>query len=174
MAAFPRAETHRPRRAALLAAAVAGMMAFGGAGAWADEAAGRARAVGGATIEIAGQRLRLDGIAAPDGSWRCLSRKGRAYDCADIARETLASFLRGVEVACTPAGRDRCNRELATCRVRRADLGLQMVISGWAVADGPEGGRYKRAERSAQTRRQGLWRGRFERPADAPCPRTDD
>lgn len=159
-----------PGRRRLAAAILAGAACFVGPGASADDLSGRARTVDGATIEIAGRRLRIAGLASPDASWVCLSRKAHPYDCAGIARDTLDSFIRGVTVSCTPVGRDRCGRDLAVCRIRRADLGLQMLLAGWAVAADPDDAAYRRAQRSARSRRQGLWRGRFERPTDSPCP----
>lgn len=126
---------------------------------------GRARAIDGDTLEIAGVRVRLQGIDAPELSApACHRADGSPWDCAAWARETLARLLRGRTVRCTPQRSDRYGRLIARCEAGGQDLGAAMLRAGAAVAYLDHAADYAEAEKEALFAGRGLWAGSFERP----------
>ncbi len=125
------------------------------------EVRGAARVVDGDSLTVAGQRLRLGGIDAPEIGQIC-RREGGAYACGDDARRHLAGLIGGREILCSGTEHDRYDRLIATCRSGDLNLNRQMVRDGWAVAYGD----YRAEERAARAASHGLWRGAFERPRE--------
>jgi endonuclease YncB( thermonuclease family) len=128
--------------------------------------AGRAKVVDGDSLEIAGERIRLFGIDAPESRQRCQSVAGRPYACGRAATRALEAAIGGRSVSCTLLTQDRYNRDVALCTVGGRDLGETMVRAGHAVElTQYSGGRYTDAERAARDAKRGLWAGSFEYPA---------
>jgi endonuclease YncB( thermonuclease family) len=95
-------------------------------------AAQPARVIDGDTIDLAGERIRLWGIDAPEGSQVC-QRDGHPWQCGDDAAAALEALLDGEQVTCTEVDRDRYERTVATCTVGDQDIGAAMVRQGWAL-----------------------------------------
>ena len=123
---------------------------------------GAARAVDGDTIRLAGERIRLLGIDAPELEQTCKDARGADWPCGDLARREMAGLLAGATLSCVPAGHDVYGRLLARCSRGSDDLGATMVRAGLAVADGD----YWADQSAAQRHRIGIWAGTFERPAE--------
>lgn len=115
----------------------------------------------GDTLTLAGERIRLLGIDAPEYGQIC-SRDGEDYPCGRKARAALVELIGGRSVSCSGWERDRYGRLLASCRAGDTDVNRTMVATGWAVAYGDFG----EAEADARKRGAGLWAGEFERPRD--------
>ena len=127
---------------------------------------GRARALDGDSLEIAGARIRLFGIDAPEGRQECRDATDRPYPCGRAATRALAAALAGRTVACTAVDHDRYDRDVAICTVDGRDLGDIMVRAGHALDYAQHSrGRYAAAEREARDAGRGLWGGTFEQPA---------
>lgn len=127
---------------------------------------GRARVVDGDSLEIAGRRIRLFGIDAPELHQDCRTAAGRAYDCGGAARRALDDLIGGRAVTCTPVGASH-DRAVATCQANGRDLSEELVRSGHALELANfSRGRYSAAEREAREARRGLWAGNFEQPAE--------
>lgn len=127
----------------------------------AEGLAGLARIIDGDTLELAGRRLRLVGMDAPELDQIC-EAAGRAYRCGEVARDAMIGLAGRGAIACEVAGRDRYGRGLARCRAAGEDVGQAMVERGLAVAYGD----YVADEARARTLRLGLWAGTFDRPAE--------
>lgn len=131
------------------------------------EEAGTARLSGSAlvhdgdTLTLAGERLRLRGIDAPELSQTC-RRNGLEYACGRRAREALETLIAGRALSCSGRQRDRYERLLVTCTAGRVEINRAMVEQGWALAYGG----YAAAESRASARGVGLWAGPFERPQE--------
>jgi endonuclease YncB( thermonuclease family) len=129
------------------------------------EIAGSPRIVDGRTLEVAGQKVRLFGIDAPDLDQVC-RHGGRDYQCGKVARAALWDLVAGLEVSCTPEaeapGPD--GSIAASCTAGDRNLNESMVAAGWALADRDATERYVAAEADARKARQGLWKGEFEPP----------
>jgi endonuclease YncB( thermonuclease family) len=126
---------------------------------------GPARVVDGDSLEVAGHRIRLFGIDAPEGRQDCRDAQGRTYACGRDARTALASAIGGQSVSCTPVG-ESYNRDVSVCTANGRDLSEAQVRSGHALELRQHSrGRYTDAEREARNARRGLWAGDFERPS---------
>lgn len=131
-----------------------------------EPVSGRARVVDGDSLEIAGVRIRLAGIDAPERTQDCRDADGATYACGEAAARALAALVAGRSVSCTPDDVDRYNRDVAVCSAGGRDLAEALVREGHALAYAQRGrARYAEAERDARQARRGLWAGSFEQPA---------
>ena len=98
---------------------------------------GLARVVDGDSIEIAGARVRLEGIDAPELNQSCTDSRGQPWSCGRTAAQELRSHIAGRELRCEPSGRDRYDRMLAICVLPDgSDVNAWLVRQGWALASG--------------------------------------
>jgi endonuclease YncB( thermonuclease family) len=126
---------------------------------------GRVKVIDGDSIEIAGERLRLFGIDAPESRQECRDAAGESYACGRAAARALAAAIGGRAVTCTAVEHDQYRREIAICTVEGRDLGETMVRVGHALDYAQHSrGRYAAAEREAREAKRGLWAGTFEHP----------
>jgi endonuclease YncB( thermonuclease family) len=129
--------------------------------------AGAARVIDGDTLDVAGVRIRLDGIDAPESDQTCRGSSGADYACGSQASAVMGDLVHGRRVDCAPRGLDRYRRTLAICRTDAGELGAAMVSRGWAVDyTRYSGGRYHAEEAQARSVALGIWSGRFEMPWD--------
>ncbi len=118
---------------------------------------GPARVIDGDTLEVAGERIRLYGIDAPEKDQTC-SIDARTWACGIAAWGELVQITAGKEVACEPRDTDRYGRTVAACSVDGTDLGDWLVRNGWAVAYYLYSYEY---EHHAKSERLGVWAGEF-------------
>ncbi|MGD9613817.1 MAG: thermonuclease family protein [Alphaproteobacteria bacterium] len=126
---------------------------------------GPARVIDGDTIEVAGQRIRLYGIDAPEMGQPCTDPHG-TYDAGAEARRALHEITDGEMVTCQPLGRDRYGRTLAEVRNNRwGNVNATMVRAGWALDyETYSKGRYLEHQDEARAAKRGLWAGAFILP----------
>ena len=126
---------------------------------------GRARILDGQTLEVAGQRFRLQGIHAPALDQVC-HRVGKPYACGRVARAALWDLVGGLDVTCTPVANVSAvdGAVPAICLAGDTDLNEGMVESGWALADPAAGDSYGTREDAAREAGRGLWRSEFDLP----------
>ncbi len=123
------------------------------------ERRGQASVGDGDSLTLAGRRIRLVGIDAPELAQSC-RRDGADYACGRAARDALRALVGQHAVVCRGHETDRFGRLLAVCHAGDTELNRTMVEKGWAVSYGDYGG----AERRARAESRGLWAGQFERP----------
>jgi endonuclease YncB( thermonuclease family) len=123
---------------------------------------GRAHATDGDTIRIGENRLRLQGIDAPEMRQTC-TRAGKPYSCGETARDVLIGMILRQQVQCRSSGRDRYKRLLVRCTAGGRDINAAMVEQGWAVSYGRD---YEAEEARARRHSLGLWAGEFDRPQE--------
>lgn len=133
----------------------------------ADPIVGRASVVDGDTIEIHGQRIRLNGIDAPEARQMCTSSTGEAYRCGKVSADALDKFLaHSRPTKCIGTGKDRYRRIVANCsRLDGEDVAGWMVRNGYAF-DWPRysKGAFAAAQSSAKASGIGVWQGPSEAP----------
>ena len=127
---------------------------------------GTASVIDGDTIEIRGERIRLDAIDAPESSQLCLDADSKRYRCGQKSAFALADFIGRSVVSCDPKGRDRYKRVIAVCYKGETNLNAWMVSQGWAAAYRKYGIDYIAQEEEARLARRGIWVGTFEMPWD--------
>ena len=129
----------------------------------APEITGQATVIDGDTIEIHGQRIRLDGIDAPETRQLCRDAAGKDYRCGQRAALAIADWIGRRVVACEPTGRS-WGRIVAICRAGGEDLGLWIAGNGWGLPDPRYSQRYQPAVDRARAAGVGIWAGVFIEP----------
>lgn len=138
---------------------------------------GRAEITDGDSFEIGATGVRLFGVDAPEGRQSC-RRDGRDWACGNEAARKLRSLVGDRTVTCTKRDVDTYGRIVAVCRSGAADLGAEMVRSGFATAYRRYSSDYVDEENEARRARRGIWAGEFTNPEDyrhdAPAQRRND
>ena len=124
---------------------------------------GEALVIDGDTIEVAGERIRLHGIDAPEARQTCVIA-GERWRCGESATLALEHEVEGRRVTCKGRKRDRYGRIIAVCYSGENDLNAMMVRDGWALAYRRYAKDYVAEEMEAQNAFRGMWRGQFVPP----------
>ena len=122
------------------------------------------KVVDGDSLEINGDRIRLDGIDAPEFWQICRDENGRDYECGQEALAHLQNLIgkKETECNCLPHT-DKYHRRICECFVNDISLNRQMVSDGYARVY--RGEKYEADEEKAQKAKRGIWRGKNMRPA---------
>jgi len=146
----------------IAAGLVAGLLAGPVAAAEKEPIIGSAVALDGDTLFVAGQKVRLYGIDAPEMS---------DWPHGALSRSALDRLIESGDEMCTVHGHDRYRRAIATCRVGGRDLALVQLATGQAVTyrvylfgdkrprgvDEAQVQGYLAAERQAEQQSLGFW-----------------
>lgn len=140
-----------------------------------QDVTGRASVIDGDTVEIQGQRLRLNGIDAPESWQSCKDAAGKSYRCGKDAAFALADFLNSSQpITCLAVSKDRYRRTIADCfRADHEPVNGWLVRQGWAL-DWPRysKGEYVREQAEARRLKRGIWQGEFVMPCEARAERS--
>lgn len=128
---------------------------------------GRASVIDGDTVEIAGQRVRFNGIDAPESAQSCKDANGANYPCGRRSAEALDAWLTASRpLRCVFVEWDRYGRFVGDCaRTDGASVASWLVSSGHAM-DWP---RYSNAahaneQAAARVAHLGIWQGEVQPP----------
>jgi len=127
---------------------------------------GKPRVIDGDTLEIAGERIRLHGIDAPEFEQTCVA-DGKRWHCGLEAASALAFKIARGWVTCQGEDRDKYGRAIAICYaggVGGPELNAWLVSEGWALAYRRYSLDYVGEEATAREARRGMWRGEFVPP----------
>lgn len=132
-----------------------------------DEAAdstvlGPFHVIDGDTLSAGGERLRLQGMDAPELDQTCRDDRGRTWACGEEAKRLLMRLVGNGGVECLGRERDKYHRLLVRCHAGTTNINGTLVRQGFAIASG----RYAQEQLAARRERQGLWAGQFESPRD--------
>jgi endonuclease YncB( thermonuclease family) len=120
----------------------------------------------GDTLVVAGKRVRLFGIDAPELDQLCV-RDGRTWPCGREAKDALQAIVQQDRVDYhVQEITDRYGRVISHCKVGGEDIAAAMVSRGMATAYRRYSDQYVGEEKAARREHHGLWAGRFERPEE--------
>jgi endonuclease YncB( thermonuclease family) len=128
--------------------------------------AGVASVIDADTLEIHGERVRLDGVDAPESHQQCKDADGKFWRCGQTAANALDAWIAGAPLSCKTHGREKWGRLLATCTVRGASVQNWLVSHGYALAYRQYSTAYVAAEDKAHEKKVGVWAGEFVNPSD--------
>ena len=151
-------------RSILTFALVALAMAVASTSAKAD-VVGPARVVDGDTLEIAGTKIRMHGIDAPESKQTCQAN-GKTYRCGQKSTVALRELIGSDDVRCEGTDQDRYGRVIAVCFVGQTNLNASLVSQGWALAYRRYSNAFVGEEAEAKSNNRGLWAGSFIAPWD--------
>lgn len=118
---------------------------------------GPAHVLDGDTADIAGKRVRLYGIDAPELSQSCADAKRKSWPCGKVARESLEELTAGKTVICTYEEVDATGRLLGSCKVDGRDINETLVSEGHAWAFVRYSDVYTASERKARAAQKGIF-----------------
>lgn len=128
---------------------------------------GRASVVDGDTIEIAGERIRINGIDAPESSQLCQDDQGRSYRCGAKSAGALEQLLaESRPLRCEFVEQDQYGRFVGDCfRADGVSVAAALVRAGMAL-DWPRysGAAYADEQSAAAAAKVGIWQGEFQAP----------
>lgn len=135
----------------------------------ASDIIGRASVIDGDTIDIQGQRIRFNGIDAPESRQLCQDAAGAEYRCGKVSAAALDTFLsQSRPTRCEVRSLDRYRRFVADCfRSDGESVAAWMTRNGHAL-DWPKysKGAYAASQIKAKAEHRGVWGGSFEMPWD--------
>lgn len=128
----------------------------------APDPSGRAVVIDGDTIDIDGQRIRLEGIDAPEHAQTCGRKWLGSWPCGAAATRALEGLIGSRRVDCHNEGHDKYGRILGVCSINGRDINAEMVRSGYAWAFVKYSARYVAEEAEARKAKSGVWQGEAE------------
>jgi endonuclease YncB( thermonuclease family) len=122
----------------------------------------------GDSFAIGAQKLRLDGIDAPEYHQTCKDALGAVWECGKAARASLEQMLRRPGLSCITNANDKYGRAIASCSAAGIpDLSAAQVLAGMAVSHEYSGVRdCGDEEDEAREAKRGIWAGEFIQPAE--------
>ena len=137
------------------------------ASAYGQTLTGTATIIDADTIVIGSEKIRFQGVDAPETDQICLDRRGAVWKCGIDARDRLIRYIGARETSCVTNGKkDVFGRWLATCSTSEGDLSAWLVREGLGVAFIRYSKAYVAEEATARSAQQGMWAGAFIAPWD--------
>lgn len=118
---------------------------------------GPARVIDGDTLDFSGQRVRLEGIDAPEISQLCDTNQGGKWPAGRLAAAHLARIVGARTVTCEILGHDLYGRILGRCKADGAPINARLVREGAARAFVKYSQIYVGDEAAARAERAGIW-----------------
>ena len=130
--------------------------------------------IDGDTLEINDNKIRLSGIDAPEKKQLCKKpfltviflTFQKEYKCGEEATESLKRFIKNRSIKCNSESKDRYDRFIATCYLKKKNINSWIVRNGYAVAYTRYSKKYVLDEEYAKKKKLGLWRGKFKKPEE--------
>jgi len=128
-----------------------------------ERVTGPATVISGDTLVVAGQRIRLYGIDAPEKGQTCVW-PNKTIDCGNISRTALLDLIAPVAVTCRRRHVEPDGSWLASCKAEGFDVATNLIHTGWAVILPADPAGLKSIQANAKAGKRGLWRGTFQMP----------
>ena len=119
------------------------------------------------TIEVNGNKVRLNGIDAPESGQNCEDAQNQSYKCGIKATEALKELLSSqdnMSLNCEFSGKDVYGRLIGECRLGSLNINAWLVQNGWALAYRKYSLKYIQYEKEAKINKAGIWSGKFIEP----------
>ncbi len=123
---------------------------------------GSARVVDGDTLDVAGKRVRLEGIDAPESAQSCARASEGTWKCGKAASDALREMIGRRRVECRSDGKDGYGRVLGICSVGGQEINAELVRQGYAWAFVKYSDSYVAQEAEARAQRKGIWQRKTE------------
>lgn len=150
----------------LLSLLLSALVVHSGPACAAEVFTGPARIVDGDTLEVAGERVRLLGVDAPEKAQICQDAEGQGYQCGLVVKDALIDKVGSSPISCEAVSRDMYGRRVSKCSAPGVgDLGTWLVSNGYAVAYRQYSKEYIPLEENAHATHRGIWAGSFQEPA---------
>ena len=125
---------------------------------------GTIRVIDGDTFEVAGTKIRLHAIDAPEMDQMCVTEQGADWACGGWIGKVVSDRYSGVDTSCEVLDTDRYGRTVARCTALGGDVGAWLVGEGLAFAYVKYGADYAALERAAAAEDRGLHAVRLQSP----------
>ena len=119
----------------------------------------------GDTIRIGEERIRFNGIDAPELKQTCLYQEIE-FNCGEFSKDLLIEKIANKEVSCIRESKDQYGRTLAECFVGKESLSSYLVREGYAFAYRKYSEKFIADEEYAQSKGNGMWSMEFLFPWD--------
>ena len=119
----------------------------------------------GDTIRIGEERIRFNGIDAPELKQTCLYQEIE-FNCGEFSKDLLIEKIANQEVSCIRESKDQYGRTLAECFVGKESLSSYLVREGYAFAYRKYSNKFIADEEYAQSKGNGMWSMEFLFPWD--------
>ena len=90
----------------------------------------------------------------------------RNYKCGLIAKSQLKKLINNKVIKCISENKDRYNRYLSTCYLKKIDINSWLVKNGYAVVYKRYSKKYILEEQHAKKNKLGVWQGTFQNPEE--------
>jgi len=127
---------------------------------------GQIKVIDGDTLIFKGEKIRLDGIDAPETAQTCI-KNNKTWNCGKEATSALKNLIGQISdegFACEGKTKDKYDRRIATCFHGHIHINEWMVENGWAIAYRYYSKKYIKSENKARQNKKGLWQGEFISP----------
>jgi len=126
---------------------------------------GPIRVIDGDTFEVAGTKVRLHAVDAPENDQMCETEQGIDWACGGWITKAVTDRYSGVVARCEKIEMDRYGRTVARCTALGEDVGAWLVREGLAFAYVQYGADYAGIEREAAALDRGLHAVRLQTPS---------
>lgn len=121
--------------------------------------------IDGDTFEVAGTKVRLHAIDAPESAQTCQTAQNANWACGGWVTRAVSDRYQGVMANCSTIELDRYGRTVARCSALGEDVGAWLVQEGMAFAYVEYGTDYVGIERKAASLDRGLHAVKMQTPA---------
>lgn len=132
---------------------------------FADPITGPITVIDGDTFQVAGVRIRLHAIDAPETDQHCVTEQGADWACGGWITRAVRDQFDGAQATCIPLELDKYGRTVARCNARGVDVGEWLVSEGFAFAYVRYGDDYVEQEKAAAIFDRGLHAVRLQSPS---------
>lgn len=127
---------------------------------------GRAHVHDGDTFTVAGVRIRLFGIDAPEMDQSCKMPDGSDWACGRWSRDEVRRILAGRDLRCVKQDYDKYGRMVARCYLGAQDFASLLAGQGVVFSYRQYSRDYVAVEQAAAAAGRGLWQAKTVAPAE--------